>query len=70
MNDNEEIPLDRTLCVAVQTVRDYLQCNCSDETCPFDRLVSRMQRQREAENRLEYERQRSIEEQKVTGGDD
>jgi hypothetical protein len=51
VDDQQEIYLDSAICGAVQVVQNYLQCDCSEESCPFDRLVRAVRHQEERERR-------------------
>jgi hypothetical protein len=67
MCNEQETYFDRDLSSAVLLVRKYLDCDCTDENCPFDLLVRAVQHSRDEEARKEFERQEAIVNQKIEG---
>ena len=73
MGDNQETNLSDTLCDSVQNVWAYLQCDCGSESCPFNQLLRRVQRQKERERieteRVEAEWQQRLDQEKLAKDD-
>lgn len=65
MDEKNGIYIPDAICSAVQIVRKFIDCDCTNEDCPFDRLVLAVSSQEEAQRKEReqeaYERQREIE---------